>query len=252
MRKSLLVGVAFGAMTAASVAQAADPVPVPVGVAPIVVAPAAASSPQWYVTLFGGFALKANVDGQYYGSSNLDLQANHGFLLGGAFGTWLTPGFRTEIEIATTRRSVSDPNFMYEGWCGIPDPYCDANGRLNTLYVLGNAWFHPFNMGRISPYIGIGAGMAVLKPNISLYEGGGYDPFYYAWDDRRIAAAAQLGVGAQFDLNDRLTIDASYRMRAVLGGVFANGTYPSCSRNCSAVGITYFDHGLQLGVTLGF
>ncbi|MCW5713025.1 MAG: outer membrane beta-barrel protein [Bauldia sp.] len=207
-----------------------------------------APSSQWYVTLFGGFSLKANIDGQYYGNSNLDLQANHGFLLGGAFGTWLTPGFRTEIEIATTRRSVSDPNFMYEGWCGNPDPFCDANGRLNTLYVLGNAWFHPFNMGRISPYIGIGAGMAVLKPNISLYEGGGYDPFEYGWDERRIAPAAQLGVGAQFDLNDRITIDASYRMRAVLGGVFAHSNPGSYS----AVGITYFDHGLQLGVTLGF
>src|SRR5262249_54064633 len=153
--------------------------------------------------------------------------------------------------VSYIRRSISDPNFMFPGWCASLDPACDANGTLATLYILANAWFHPFDMGRISPYIGVGAGVARLMPDISLYEGGGEPPGLWSWDNRDFAPAVQLGAGATFAVNDRITIDASYRLRAVLGGTFEDSVDPCNGGACEVTDVRYLDQGLQLGITFG-
>jgi opacity protein-like surface antigen len=197
-----------------------------------------------YISVFGGIVAPSQVDGQYYGSSDLDLQTQTGFLLGAAVGTHVTSNLRAEFELSWAHHGVSDDDFMYAGWCGTPGA-CGATGGLSTLYMLGNVWYDMDIGSGFTPYVGGGVGAAVVMPDITLY-GDSSD----VWNDARLAGAAQLGLGVKWDISDNMTLDLGYRAKAVFGGVLA--ATDSCNNACSATGVTYIDHTVQAGLTMGF
>src|SRR5690606_36340492 len=111
-------------------------------------------------------------------------------------------------------------------------------GSISTIYLLGNVWWDFDIGGGFTPYVGGGVGAAWVMPNISLYEGGGYDPFEYAWDVPSLAPAAQIGAGVRYDFADNMKLDLGYRGKAVLGAHFAD-SQGSCEGACDAVDIMY-------------
>lgn len=213
----------------------------------------ALTSPTMYASVFAGFVAPTVVTGSYFGSTAVELDAGFGFAGGVAVGTNVTSNLRGELELSFTHHGVDDDDFAPVWDC---DPgTCDARGSMSTIYLLGNAWFD-FDMGSgFTPYVGGGVGAAWVIPNISLYEGQGYDPFEYSWDEGSLAPAAQLGFGLRYDVTDSMKLDLGYRAKAVLGARFGDSEF-SCSQGgngaCDVVDMMFIDHVVQAGLTFQF
>ena len=212
------------------------------------------TSPTMYASVFVGFTAPTTITGSYYGSSAVELDAGWGFAGGVAVGTNITSNVRGELELSFTHHGIDDDNFMRDWDCGDPSD-CDAHGSISTIYLLGNAWWD-FDMGGgFTPYVGAGVGAAWVEPDVSLYEGQGYDPYEYSWDEGSLAPAAQLGLGVQVDFSDNMKLDLGYRAKAVLGANFSDSEH-SCGEGgtgaCDAVDMMFVEHVLQAGLTFEF
>jgi opacity protein-like surface antigen len=207
------------------------------------------TSPMMYASVFVGFVAPTKVTGQYYGSSTIDLDAGLGFVGGVAVGTQLLPNARIEGELSLAHQLVDDPDFMPQWNCAPGD--CDAVGSISTTYLLGNIWWDFDLGGGFTPYVGAGAGVALVSPNIDLYD----SPGPWNWNVPSLAPAAQLGAGVLIDVADNMKVDLGYRAKAVLGATFADSEFP-CGQGgngaCAAVGVMYVQHILQAGLTLEF
>jgi outer membrane immunogenic protein len=201
-----------------------------------------------YASVFAGAVFPQTVTGQYFGSSNLDLQTQTGYAIGAAVGTHVTPNLRAELEFSYVHHGVSDDDFMSTGFSNFRCSGlggCAADGSLSTLYMLGNAWYD-IDMGNgFTPYVGGGVGAALVMPDLVLYG----DP-KDVWNQARLAPAGQLRVGVKWNIADNLALDVGYRAKAVMAGVFAEAN--SCKNACSAVGVSYVDQTVQAGLTFGF
>ena len=214
---------------------------------------AAVTAPSMYASVFAGFVAPTVVTGAYFGSSAVELDAGWGFAGGIAVGTNITPHLRGELELSFTHRGVDDEDFMRDWDC--TDDDCSADGSLSTIYLLGNAWWD-FDLGAgFTPYVGAGIGAAWVMSDISLYEGSGYDPYEYSWDEGSLAPAAQLGLGVRYDFSDDMKLDLGYRAKAVLGAKFSDSEF-SCGSGgtgaCDATDIMYVEHTVQAGITFEF
>jgi opacity protein-like surface antigen len=208
-------------------------------------------APTMYASVFIGFVAPMKVTGQYFGSHPIDLDAGFGFVGGVAVGTHILPNARVEAELSFTHQGVDDPDFIPQWEC---DPgECPAVGSLSTTYLLGNIWWDFDLGGGFTPYLGAGVGVALVNPNITLYDPDIFPG--YSWDVGSLAPAAQLGAGVLIDVADNMKVDLGYRAKAVLGATFSDSTDPCGEPGdgaCSAVGIMYVQHILQAGLTLEF
>ena len=198
-----------------------------------------------YAGIFAGVTFPSDIKGQYYGSTDLEIDADTGFIVGGVLGTSITPNLRGEFELSYAQNDVDDECLVansFGGWCD--DDNDSIDGDLGTLFLLGNVWYD-FHFAGISPYIGGGVGAAIVMPDLTLYDDDDYE-----WSENRLSAAGQLGVGFIWGFSDNMALDIGYRAKAVLGGTFSDGD--ACENACSAEDITYVLHTVQLGLTFGF
>jgi opacity protein-like surface antigen len=192
--------------------------------------PAAAPEVNNYVSIFGGAAFGMSANGLYSGSSNFEVPTNTGYVIGGAVGTHIMPNLRGEVEVSYSHHDLS-------GTVNYDSSIYTATGSFNTLYVLGNLWYDLDLGGPITPYIGGGAGVAVMMPNFSA-DG---DTFTKS----AVAPAAQVGAGITYAFSDNLKLDVGYRAKFVF-----NGTYLGSSSGVS--GTSYIDQSVQAGLTFSF
>jgi opacity protein-like surface antigen len=205
--------------------------------APVMVAPASAG---YYASVFGGFAFGSTVTGKYLAtgtnaSPTFPLQS--GYVIGAALGTHLTPNLRGEVEVSYDAHSANGTSTAIRGGGGT---FTDTDtGTFNTLNVFGNLWYD-FNTGSsFTPYLGGGAGVAVLMPNFTSGS--------YTYTTNATEFAAQVGAGVKVQLADNIAVDVGYRLK----GAF-NGTLKGASSNQDVSNVRQIDQSVQVGLTFGF
>ena len=223
MRKSLLTSVSVAAfMLGASAAKAAD-----------LYAPAEPARPGSYFSLFGGLTVASDF-AFIHGSYIYDTSFKNGFTVGGAYGEYLTPSLRGELEVSYQR--YSSDTYTYEDG----DDPDQAGGHVSQVNVLFNLW-KDIDVGAVfMPYIGAGLGVGVGKMRIE-WNGDGSDPESVGTN---AGIATQLGAGVRMPVTDRVMIDVGYRFRSLFGiaGVDVPGSEDYTLSH-------YYNHTFQAGIT---
>ena len=188
-----------------------------------------------YVTIFGGYALSGDLQGQTT-EYQVYIPEQAGYTIGGAIGTRILPNVRGEVELSYVHKGINTDQAQYEGSTST------ASGSYNTLYALGNIWYD-INLGSsITPYVGGGAGLAVIMPNFNEEDG---DPYTV----NAVAFAGQVGAGIRYAIADNMTLDLGYRAKATFNGTLTNTDGAS---DQGITGINHLDQTVQLGLSVGF
>lgn len=162
----------------------------------------------------------------FYGSS---ATFETGFALGGIVGFDLGSGLRAEGEL-TFRYSPLDE---FSSGPGI-----SIDGGINSLSLMGNA-FYDFDTGsEFTPYIGGGLGVAFMSSDISLFGGS-------LIADEDTVFAYQLGAGVGYEVSPTLTITADYRFFATENPVFADFAGDN-------IEFEYMNHSILIGARTTF
>ncbi len=206
--------------------------------------PPVVESPSWYVSLFGGVSFMDELETSYsiYATPgySADVETDLGFLVGGAIGTHLSDDFRVELEVAYSQHDVDKVNFCYAG--------CTTSGGVGDFGILtfmGNLWWDMPLGSNFSPYIGGGAGLAIVDAN-----GVGYaPPGIPAFDGSEVAFAFQLGAGLRWMAWEGGSFDIGYRFRGIDGPTFDNIGAPGLSDFDADF---FFSHNIIAGITFGF
>jgi opacity protein-like surface antigen len=231
-KKFLLATVAVAGVTlGAAAASAADVEPAP--------APESAS---WYVSLFGGAAWLDDVDVNYdyRGDPNdAELESKTGFIVGGAIGTHLfSDDLRVEIEAAYSENKLKTIDF--DG----PGGDYSIDGKFGILTFMGNLWYDVPLSDEIKPYLGGGAGVAIVDGDFH-YNGQDTDAF----DSSEVAFAFQLGAGLRWMVSENIALDVGYRFRGIDGPTFDGGDFAGSDKYHTD---WFYSHNVIAGVSLGF
>jgi opacity protein-like surface antigen len=230
-KKHLLMAVAAAAMTLGMAsAQAADLEPV-------------AAPAEWYVSLFGGVSFLDDVETDYeFNGSRFttDAKSDTGFIVGGAIGAHLTDDLRVELEVAYSENDVDEINF--EGYGGY-----DAEGTFGILTFMANLWYDIPLSDTLNPYVGGGAGVAIVDGDIAYSPDDGDDSPY---DSSEVAFAFQLGAGLRWNAFENITLDIGYRLRGIDGPTFGNSDHfiPSPDYDADMI----ISHNIIGGISVGF
>ena len=160
----------------------------------LAVAPAiaAAEGINVYLDIAGGanFLEDSDISG-----TGLDTDADFdpGFAVKAAIGSALGSGFRFEAEFAYRQNDADSV-----GGSG-------ASGDVSAWSLMGNAIYDIKTGGRLTPYIGVGAGVAGIDWNDVTPVGGG------SVDDNDTLFAYQGIAGAAYRVNDNLQLTLDYR-----------------------------------------
>lgn len=207
-KKQLLMAVAAGAMTlGVASAHAADMEPV-------------AAPAEWYVSLFGGASWLEDVKTDYdfigyAGNYHQEINTDVGFIIGGAIGTHLTDDLRVEFEVAYSENDIDEIRYIRDS-DGFEGDY-DANGKFGILTFMANLWYDIPLSEELKPYIGGGAGLAIVDVKAEYDDSPGFEPIF---DDSPVAFAFQLGAGLRWQAWENITLDVGYRLRGIDGPKF--------------------------------
>lgn len=219
MRKHLLTSVSITAfLLGASATHAADFEP-----------PASPILSNTYISIFGGYTVAPDA-GFTLESYTYDTSFKDGFTVGGAYGGYLTPSLRGEVELSYQRYST-DLYTYYDG-----DAANQAGGYVSSVNVLLNVWKDIDVGAAFTPYVGAGLGVGVGKMSIE-WNDDGSDPDSLG---NRPGLATQLGAGVRMAVSDQVMIDVGYRFRSLFDIVAVSEDYTKAN---------YFNHTFQAGVT---
>lgn len=153
---------------------------------------AAADGIDVYVDIAGGVNLleDSDISGTGLGTT---ADFDPGFAVKAAIGNALDSGFRFEAEVAYRRNDA-------DGVGG-----STASGDVSAWSLMGNAIYDIKTGGRLTPYIGVGAGVAGIDWNDVSPVGGG------SVDDNATVFAYQGIAGAAYRINDNLQLTLDYR-----------------------------------------
>lgn len=231
----------------------------------ISVASSSAEAAQPYASIFGGLSLlqSQNMSGHNFtrtttsltmqSDQSLDASFKTGFVLGGNAGIEWGSGLRTELELAfrqnnskkhahlkthysfgyltatttTTGEGVTHTHtFRTHVNYDAQDNEVPANIRMRAWSLMANAWYD-FDLGLpITPYVGGGIGMAMVKisgtlgrTNLAFTSEGDPAPrtlsIEHLYEKNDTAFAWQLGVGASMPITDTVKAFVDYRYFAV-------------------------------------
>ena len=238
-KKHLLVAVALTAMMlGTSSVKAAD--------LETVVKPAG-----WYVSLFGGVSFLETVETTYfqvnYSGYEANVETDAGFIIGGAIGTHLTQDLRVEVEVAYSENDVDKIDYYDAG--SSDNTVYDGHGKFGILTFMANLWYDVPLSQELTPYLGGGAGVAIVNGDVGYPELPGYDPIF---DNSEVAFAFQLGAGFRWQVSDSMTLDVGYRLRGIDGPKFdTEVTIPQANAGDYKSDWIY-THNVIAGVSFGF
>jgi len=200
----LLLATAIVATTGTA-AFAADIRPAPVPAPPPVVVPPPQPTGGPYVSVFGGLIWIPPVEvSAVFTPSEFLVSAERGYRFGGALGYNLSDLFGAEIEVTYARSPLGNV-------LNIDDPEdvlleLDADNFHSLLTVMGNLTVG-FDLGRVRPYVALGAGAARLNlvvPGIGL----GLIDTDWTWGVQALA-------GVDFELTRNISVGLRYRLQHI-------------------------------------
>lgn len=237
MKRTLLPLAAFATVMSGAAIAADIPVMVPPA-PPVVVTPPPAPTGGPYVSVFGGALfifqdVLAELPTPF--PEVAGFQIDRGYRFGAAIGIRFNEMLGAEVEVARARAQVSAISFDGVNFTDISDE--ELFGTLWT--VMGNVNVG-FDVGRLRPYVAVGAGAANLSLMVptTLYPPG--------IDDRDWTWAAQALAGVDFAITENISIGARYRFQRVGMTTFEDG-------NADTVTVLPFNnHGIEAVFTIGF
>jgi opacity protein-like surface antigen len=220
MKKSLLAGIAVSAL--------------------LLAAPeASAGGYKPYVSVFGGAAvLTKNPHFTYTGftSGTFDMLVNNpGYIIGGAVGVEWENNLRTELELSHGHWASNKTHYSSFDGSGTNA----QDGSVSATYLLGNAWLDLGRGSQITPYVGGGVGVGWA--NVSPFQNVSFSATGFAF---------QLGAGVRFNLSDKLTLDAGYRFKDIIGLNYPSYVLGPFSDTLKDTSLS--SHNFQIGLTYSF
>jgi opacity protein-like surface antigen len=148
----------------------------------------------WYISVTGGLnkIFDTEIEGDPIGEG--DLEFDYGFRGGAAIGHYWAENWRGEIEFAYS--STDADEFSPDGGGG----ETDLDGSLDIFTALAKVDYE-MQFGWWRPYIGVGAGVAVLSADDIEPEGGGP-----SLDGDDVVFAGAIEAGSKFILSDQVEI----------------------------------------------
>ncbi len=127
------------------------------------------------------------------GSDSGELSFDDGFAITGAVGYTLGYAARVELEMGYRANDVDKITLDGYGSGSI-------DGDMTTISLMGNAYYDFASVGRFTPFIGAGIGLANIEAEFDL--AGNEDDTVFAY---------QLAAGGSFAVSENLNIDLQYR-----------------------------------------
>jgi opacity protein-like surface antigen len=194
----------------------------------------------WYITLFGGVSSVEDFDVTYEVNGDLDDADGDvdgsGFVFGGAIGTHLTENIRVELEASYSESDMDSLDF------GSGADLDAVDGDFEFLTVLANLWYDVPLSDDIKPYLGGGAGVAIVDGDIDYTNG------QTAFDSTEVAFAFQVGAGMRWEVSRDFTLDVGYRFKGIDGPSFSGSDIGASKADADWM----FSHSLIGGISLGF
>jgi outer membrane protein OmpA-like peptidoglycan-associated protein/outer membrane protein W len=181
----------------------------------------------WYVGLGGGVSFEQDTDATIGGVTN-KLEFDPGFALSGDIGYGFENQLRPEFEINYRRNTVDKVSGPGAGL---------RNGHISTVGFMGNLFYDFDTRSGLTPYIGGGAGGALISGDRAGFIVGGA-----SIDNQDFQFAYQGIAGLSYEISERLDATADYRYFATLDPNYKTG---------SGVGVsdgTYATHNFIIGL----
>ncbi len=154
----------------------------------------------WYLGVGAGANFLQDNDVKIGATTNR-IESDPGFMLDGSIGFGFENQLRPEFEIAYRRNTVDKTSGTGAGV---------ANGNMNSVAFMGNLFYDFQTNSGLTPYLGLGAGGALLgADNAGVVFGTTLDnqPFEFAY---------QGIAGLSYELSERWDLTADYRYFATL------------------------------------
>lgn len=156
--------------------------------------------------------------------------------------------WRTEVEFSYRDNSIDqiDPDGAgFSGW-----PAGTINGDYTTLALMGNLIYDFNNDSSFTPYLGIGAGLGIVDPDIVGFvnPGAPTSPMTIAYGSTKAGFAYQGIAGIAVDLAQDLKLDLSYRYFETLKEEFSGTVNGSPAR----IDVGNASHSLFAGLRWNF
>jgi opacity protein-like surface antigen len=197
------------------------------------VMPTAGGDPSdWYVSVFAG-GVQTKTNWNLENSTQYMIDHKKGFTIGGAIGTHLAPGLRSELELSYARSALDNFNTQNDG------VHSPASGHLDQGFLLANIW-KDFDLGMVTPYIGGGIGFGLAKFDHADFDGN------RASNDTGYGFAGQIGVGARMALSDNISLDLGYRFKSIVDAFVIGGNDLTSNSEIATT-----NHVVQLGLNYG-
>lgn len=152
-------------------------------------------------------------------STDVDLDHDTGFVIGGAIGTSLdrwVQGLRSEVEVSYRRNDfngdwhtfIEDEGNPGEGFAKGP-----LSGNHSTFAVMANVWYDVDIGAKVVSYVGGGAGWNRSHVDIAyaITDASGLRPDFFSAEDRSNGFAWQLGAGFNYDVAPGVKLGLGYR-----------------------------------------
>lgn len=150
----------------------------------------------WYVGLGGGVGFQQDSDATVAGITN-KLEFDPGFVLNGNVGYGFESQLRPEFEISYRRNNVDKVTGTGAG---------ARNGHEDALAFMGNLFYDFDTKSGLTPYLGAGAGAALVAADQAGFIVGGT-----TLNSQPLRFAYQGIAGLAYELSERLDISADYR-----------------------------------------
>lgn len=169
-----------------------------VGAALAVAAVPGAANAEQIVKIFGGVSTPDDITGSYYGY-DAEISIDSGYVVGAAFGASFND-FDVEAEVSF--RGAETDEISFAGYA------YDVEGDAEVLAFMVNGWYNFPVSPNFSFYGGGGVGWAQVETTFSYanYITGEFDDSGFAF---------QVGVGADFRMNNGYSIGLGYRYFSV-------------------------------------
>ncbi len=181
----------------------------------------------YYAALGGGLGFETDSDATVAGVTNR-LEFDPGFTLSGSAGYGFENQLRPEFEISYRKNKVSKVTGTGAG---------AKSGHYDAIGFLGNLFYDFDTHTGLTPYLGAGAGVALVQAeNAGTIVGG------TTLDSQETTFAYQAIGGLAYEITERLDITADYRYFATLEPEFSTKT------GLSSSDATYGNHTFMMGL----
>lgn len=186
----------------------------------------------WYIGAGAGVNFLQDNDAKIGATTNR-IEADPGFLLDGSIGFGFESQLRPEFEIAYRRNTVDKVSGTGAG---------TSTGNFDSVAFMGNLFYDFQTNSGVTPYLGIGAGGALIGANDAGRVFGGNlfnnSPFEFAY---------QGIAGLSYELSERWDVTADYRYFATL-----DPEYKTAAGGFKTNEAEYRNHSFLLGLRYVF